>query len=346
MDREFRLAPAGSGRGISCDANGAFVGSVPLLKRSRMNGKDAWQPRDCGQLSEQIGAEFGIPVDLSPKMGGLDAISRALNEDDVARAQIVTLLLAIPDPPPFSEGIPSSDGMIKLVQTLQSSGMIKADWNPDDHPRWPAGAPDSQGGQFAPQGKDGNDEDSEGEAEVTSESEGARLEYAAYTPSPNDSMKTSASGQNFIKENEGGFRPQLYDASPPKGDWTIGYGHAVRGAEHDIYDNATLNEGEGEELFQSDLAVAENAVRRSVQFPLNQNQFDALVDFAFNIGVHGFSASYTLSLLNSASDFTSYRFGDLLYAEGIWAQAFGNPNRRKKEITRYNTPVSSEDGGI
>jgi len=45
--REFRLSPSGSGRGISCDANGAFIGTIPPLKRSRANGKDDWEPGDC-----------------------------------------------------------------------------------------------------------------------------------------------------------------------------------------------------------------------------------------------------------------------------------------------------------
>ena len=100
MDREFRLAPAGSGRGVSCDANGAFVGGIPLLKRSEA-GND-WEPRDCVELSEQIAMNFGLPIDMTAKMGGLGAISRALNEGNIARAQIATVLLAIPGAPSTS----------------------------------------------------------------------------------------------------------------------------------------------------------------------------------------------------------------------------------------------------
>ena len=46
MFREFRLSQPGSGRGVSCDADGAFIGAVPLLKRSSVNGIQKWQPRE------------------------------------------------------------------------------------------------------------------------------------------------------------------------------------------------------------------------------------------------------------------------------------------------------------
>jgi hypothetical protein len=39
---------------VSCDANGAFVGTVALLQRSDTLGVERWQPRDCEQLSEQL----------------------------------------------------------------------------------------------------------------------------------------------------------------------------------------------------------------------------------------------------------------------------------------------------
>jgi hypothetical protein len=74
--REFRLSP----QGVSCDGNGAFLGAVPLLKRSHANGKDRWQPIDGEQLCKQISAQFGLPVDMSRKMGGLKTIAEALGE--------------------------------------------------------------------------------------------------------------------------------------------------------------------------------------------------------------------------------------------------------------------------
>ena len=152
MIREFRLSPPGSGGGVSCDANGAFIGTIPLLKRSNALDEDRWEPRDCGELAKQIGGQFGLPIDISSKLGGLKAISNALNDGDVARAQIATVLLGIPDPPGPANGVHPREAMIRFIQDLDWSGLIKADWNPDEHPRWPTGAPDSEGGQFAPKG--------------------------------------------------------------------------------------------------------------------------------------------------------------------------------------------------
>ncbi|MGD0193026.1 MAG: hypothetical protein ABSD74_19990 [Rhizomicrobium sp.] len=154
MIHEFHLSPPGSGRGPSCDANGAFVGDIPLLKRSIIDGREKWEARECRELSENIGANFGLPIDMSSKMGGVRAIANALNEGDVARAQVATVLLAIPDPPVLAKGACSPADLVDFIRQLQWSGLIKADWEPDEHPRWPAGAPDSQGGQFAPKGDD------------------------------------------------------------------------------------------------------------------------------------------------------------------------------------------------
>jgi hypothetical protein len=148
--REFRLSP--SGHGVSCGANGVFVGSVPLLKRTRANGKEIWEPRDCEELSVELGSCFGLPIDVSSKAQGIAAAARTLNEGSVARAQLVTLHLRIPDPSPLAKARPLRAEVIAFVRGLAESNLIKADWDPTKHPRWPGGVPDSQGGRFAPKG--------------------------------------------------------------------------------------------------------------------------------------------------------------------------------------------------
>src|SRR5580658_9066553 len=113
MIHEFHLSPPGAGRGLSCDANGAFVGDIPLLKRSLIDRRERWEPRDCAELSKAIGANFGLPIEMSSKMGGVRAISNALNDGDVARAQIATVLLGIPGPPSLAKTARSRSEMIK-----------------------------------------------------------------------------------------------------------------------------------------------------------------------------------------------------------------------------------------
>jgi hypothetical protein len=150
---EFRLSSRRNG-GVFCDEGGAFVGAIPMLARTRGNGEDEWRPRDCDELSKDMSAQYGLPVDMSSKRGGLIAIAKALNQGDVVRAQVATVLLGIPHPPSLSKGASSRQEVIKLASDLRWSGLLKAEWDADEHPRWPAGAPDSQGGQFAPKGDD------------------------------------------------------------------------------------------------------------------------------------------------------------------------------------------------
>lgn len=93
MIHQFHLSSRGNG-GVFCDEGGAFVGAVPLLVRTRRDGKDEWQPRDCDDLSQEMRAQYGLPVDMSSKGGGLAAIAKALNEGDVVRAQSPPCCLA------------------------------------------------------------------------------------------------------------------------------------------------------------------------------------------------------------------------------------------------------------
>jgi hypothetical protein len=146
---EFHLSPHGK-VGVSCGEDGVFVGATSLLKRMQTKGRDAWEPRSCEELSEQLSALYGLPIEMSAKQAGLKTIAAALNDGDLVRAQIATVLLGIPDLPRLAKGDDSREQMIKLIRDLHWTGMLK--WNPDEHPRWPAGSADSTGGQFAPKG--------------------------------------------------------------------------------------------------------------------------------------------------------------------------------------------------
>jgi hypothetical protein len=91
-----------------------------------------------------------VPVDFGAKMQGLSAIARALDRGDLLHAHIATLHLEIPDPPELAKGAHSGIELVALARELYASGMLKRDWDPSKHPRWPAGSPDSTGGRFAP----------------------------------------------------------------------------------------------------------------------------------------------------------------------------------------------------
>ena len=88
-----------------------------------------------------------------------------------------------------------------------------------------------------------------------------------------------------------GFRAKA--AQLDDGRWTVGYGHTVTARE-----GAEITEADAEALLLYDLIHAAHAVNEHVYAPLSQNQFDALVSFAFNIGPRAFKSSPTVRRLN------------------------------------------------
>lgn len=110
--------------------------------------------------------------------------------------------------------------------------------------------------------------------------------------SANKNLKTSVLGQEMIKYHEG-LRLQPYKDSGSQS--TIGWGHLIR--KDECYHEITVDQAQ--ELFNEDLLRAENAVKAIVDVPLEQHQFDALVDFIFNLGPGKFVKSVTLARLNS-----------------------------------------------
>lgn len=105
-------------------------------------------------------------------------------------------------------------------------------------------------------------------------------------------MKTSQAGVNFIKGFEGDKLTAYQDSV---GVWTIGYGHT--GAE--VVPAMTITQQQAEDLLKHDLIRFEDGVTNAVKVPLNQCQFDALVCFSYNLGLHNLQTSTLLKLLNN-----------------------------------------------
>lgn len=81
------------------------------------------------------------------------------------------------------------------------------------------------------------------------------------------------------------------------GVWTIGYGH-TRG----VVAGLTCTQEEAETWLQEDVQRVADAINRDVKIRLSQPEFDALVDFGFNLGVHALEGSTLWRKLN-AGDF-------------------------------------------
>ena len=77
---------------------------------------------------------------------------------------------------------------------------------------------------------------------------------------------------------------------------TIGFGHRLQPGESFPQG---INETQGEAILLSDVQKAEQAIERLVKVPLTQGQFDALVDFAFNLGAGRLATSTFLKDLNA-----------------------------------------------
>jgi len=154
LARRFGLSDV-PGSGVSCGKNGVFVGAVPLLEHgnsTELGRRDQWRPRPISDLNHDLSARYGLPVEFDRKIDRLRSVAQALDRGDLFHAQIAMLHLEIPDPPVPKKLAQTADEFIDLARQLRASGLLKADWNPAKHPRWPAGTPGGIGGEFAPAG--------------------------------------------------------------------------------------------------------------------------------------------------------------------------------------------------
>jgi lysozyme len=99
--------------------------------------------------------------------------------------------------------------------------------------------------------------------------------------------------ESCLRRVPGGFKAYL----DPIGVLTIGWGHTNdNGREFDS--SAVWTQAECDSEFLSDMAIFERAVNGLVRVPINQDQFDALVSFAFNVGAGNLEMSTLLKKVN------------------------------------------------
>lgn len=109
-------------------------------------------------------------------------------------------------------------------------------------------------------------------------------------------MPISSRGIALIKEFEGCRLTAYLDSVDV---WTIGYGwtHSVDGKP--IKRGMTIDQGTADRLLKTGLVSYESDITKLVKVQLNQNQFDALVSFAYNLGSRSLSTSTLLKKLNA-----------------------------------------------
>jgi lysozyme len=105
-------------------------------------------------------------------------------------------------------------------------------------------------------------------------------------------MQYSKQGLSLTEVFEG-FKAVAYKPFPTD-PWTIGYGH-TKG----VVEGMTCTQAQAEQWLLADVADAAAAVNRLVHIAMSQEEFDALVDFTFNLGISNFAGSTLLKLLNA-----------------------------------------------
>ena len=141
-------------------------------------------------------------------------------------------------------------------------------------------------------------------------------------------------GLALIKQFEG-CRLIAYQCSA--GVWTIGYGHTVG-----VYKGMKITQKKAEAYLLQDVAKFEKYINNPSYVPftarLNQNQFDALVSFAFNLGqgnVKKLCTGRTINQIPSAMQ---------QYCKAAGKTLPGLQRRRKAEAALYNKRVKSCTG--
>lgn len=109
-------------------------------------------------------------------------------------------------------------------------------------------------------------------------------------------MQASNNGINLIKQFEG-CRLTAYQDSV--GVWTIGYGWTQPVEGKPVAKGMSITQQKANDLLTEGVAQYEKGVTNLVTVPVNQNQFDAMVDFAYNLGVNALKGSTLLKKLNA-----------------------------------------------
>lgn len=141
-------------------------------------------------------------------------------------------------------------------------------------------------------------------------------------------MRISENGLNLIKKFEG-CRLEAY--RDPAGVLTIGYGHT-----HGVQEGMRITQETADEYLRDDCAAAEKNVNGfDAKYHWNQNQFDALVSFAFNLGsINQLTANGTRSIAEISAKIPEY-----CHAGG--KKLSGLVRRRSAEKELFDTPAET-----
>jgi GH24 family phage-related lysozyme (muramidase) len=149
---------------------------------------------------------------------------------------------------------------------------------------------------------------------------------------------TSTKAIALIKASEGlKLRAYLCPANVP----TIGYGHTKTVTKTDVARGKTITTAEADRLLKADLAVYEAGVAKLVKVPLTDDQYGALVSFAYNLGVGALAGSTLLKRINAKASMrdieASWLQWDKARVRGVLKPLRGLTIRRKAEFDLFQS---------
>jgi lysozyme len=170
-----------------------------------------------------------------------------------------------------------------------------------------------------------------------------QVDFCPEALAPISERSISQKGLDTIKRHEG-VRNQVYNDAVGKP--TVGVGHLITAQDRASgrFDSGTISDEEVDALLKEDIATIEAGVKRCIKQPLTQEQYDACVSLAFNIGVgsasgnSGFCGSTATQQINSG-DYDSVPNSIMRWNKGTVngkkVVIKGLDNRRKQEAALF-----------
>jgi GH24 family phage-related lysozyme (muramidase) len=153
-------------------------------------------------------------------------------------------------------------------------------------------------------------------------------------------MRMSDAGIDTMLKKFEGCKLKAYRC--PAGILTIGYGHTSAAGGLEVTEGLAITQDEALELLHSDLKKYEDGVKNLVKVELTQNQFDVLVDFAYNAGLGNLKTSTLLKKVN-AGDFDAVPDELMKWTKGGGKVLPGLVKRRQAEAVWWRAHEHHSD---
>lgn len=130
-------------------------------------------------------------------------------------------------------------------------------------------------------------------------------------------MRVNTAGINLIKLSEGFVGKAYPDPGTGGEPWTIGFGHTALAGPPSVKRGDSMTKARAEAVLAVDVGKFAQGVARYIKKPINDNQFSALVSFAYNVGLGNFAKSSVLTAVNGGA------FSQVPSRLQLWVKAAG-----------------------